>query len=375
MDKKKTPLEILASSKFVHTLLSIIIGFAVGALFLVIMGLSVGQAYGKLFQSIFSSIKSISYCIVYATPYIATGLSVAFSFKTGVFNIGAEGQFVVGSMAACVVGILLGSLPGIVLIPLCFLAAAAAGALWGSVVGFLKTRWGINEVLSMIMFNWIAFFLSNYIAGFPAIHSEGNAEATRNVADSARILMDKGLISKLGLCPSANWGFVLAIILTFVVYFIIEKTTLGYELKAVGFNKHAAEYAGINVNRSILTSLAISGALAGIGGALLLLGMGGRISVFSSQEGYGFAGIVVALIGVTNPFGVFAAGLFYGAMTFGGSKLNLVGAPTQVVSIIMGTIVFFIAISSIFSYLKNLKKDKPVTPVKPVESGKEDDPE
>ena len=375
MDKKKTPLEILASSKFVHTLLSIIIGFAVGALFLVIMGLSVGQAYGKLFQSIFSSIKSISYCIVYATPYIATGLSVAFSFKTGVFNIGTEGQFVVGSMSACVVGILLGGLPAYVLIPLCFLAAALAGALWGTIVGILKTRWGINEVLSMIMFNWIAFFLSNYIAGFPAIHSEGNAEATRNISENARILFSKDFISRMNLCPTANWGILVAIVLTVVVYIIIEKTTLGYELKAVGFNKNAAEYGGINVNRSILTSLAISGALAGIGGALLLLGMGGRISVFSSQEGYGFAGIVVALIGVTNPFGVFVAGLFYGAMTYGGSKLNLVGAPTQVVSIIMGTIVFFIAISSIFSYLKNLKKDKPVTPVKPVESGKEDDPE
>ena len=373
MDKKKTPLEILASSKFVHTLLSIIIGFAVGALFLVIMGLSVGQAYGKLFQSIFSSIKSISYCIVYATPYIATGLSVAFSFKTGVFNIGAEGQFVVGSMSACVVGILLADLPPFVLIPLCFLAAALAGALWGTIVGILKTRWGINEVLSMIMFNWIAFFLSNYIAGFPAIHSEGNAEATRNISDNARILFSKDFISRLNLCPTANWGILVAIVLTVVVYIIIEKTTLGYELKAVGFNKNAAEYGGINVNRSILTSLAISGALAGIGGALLLLGMGGRISVFSSQEGYGFAGIVVALIGVTNPFGVFVAGLFYGAMTYGGSKLNLVGAPTQVVSIIMGTIVFFIAISSIFSYLKNLKKDKPVTPVKNMDAGKEDD--
>lgn len=373
MDKKKTPLEFLASSKFVHTLLSIIIGFAVGALFLVVMGLSVGQAYGKLFQSIFSSIKSVSYCIVYATPYIATGLSVAFSFKTGVFNIGAEGQFVVGSMSACVVGILLGGLPSYVLIPLCFLAAALAGALWGSIVGILKTKWGINEVLSMIMFNWIAFFLSNYIAGFPAIHSEGNAEATRNISESARILFSKDFISRLNLCPTANWGILLAIVLTVVVYFVIEKTTLGYELKAVGFNKSAAEYGGINVNRSILTSLSISGALAGIGGALLLLGMGGRISVFSSQEGYGFAGIVVALIGVTNPFGVFAAGLFYGAMTYGGSKLNLVGAPTQVVNIIMGTIVFFIAISSIFSYLKNLKKDKPAPPVKNMEDRKEDD--
>ena len=373
MDKKKSPLELLATNKFIHTLFSILIGFAVGALFLVVLGISVGQAYGKLFQSIFSSVKSLSYCVVYATTYIVTGLSVAFSFKTGVFNIGAEGQFVVGSMAACVVGIFLSDLPPIVLIPLCFLAAAAAGALWGSIVGFLKTRWGINEVLSMIMFNWIAFFLSNYIAGFPAIHNEGNAEATRNVAENARTLFSKDLISSLGLCPTANWGIFVAIVLTIVVYFVIEKTTLGYELKAVGFNKHAAEYAGINVNRSILTSLAISGALAGIGGALLLLGMGGRISIFSSQEGYGFAGIVVALIGVTNPFGVFAAGLFYGAMTYGGSKLNLVGAPTQVVSIIMGTIVFFIAISSVFSYLGRLKKEKKAAPVKKMEDAKEDE--
>ena len=370
MDKKKTFLERFADNRFVHTLLSIAIGFLVGALFLMVMGLSVSQAYGKLFSSIFSSAKSISYCVVYATPYIVAGLSVAFSFKTGVFNIGAEGQFVVGSMAACVVGILLAHLPGPLLILLCFLAAAAAGALWGILVGFLKTRWGINEVLSMIMFNWIAFFSSNYIAGFPAIHSEGNAEATRNVADAARILLPKGLIDRLGLCSTANWGILLALVLTVAVYLIIEKTTLGYELKAVGFNKSAAEYGGISVGRSILTSLAISGALAGIAGALLLLGMGGRISVFTSQEGYGFAGIVVALIGVTNPFGVFVAGLFYGAMTYGGSKLNLVGAPTQVVSIIMGTIVFFIAISSIFSYVKNLKKAAPAKPAGGKEAGK-----
>ena len=356
MDKNKTWSERLANSKFVHTLLSILIGFLVGALFLKIMGLSVSVAYGKLFGSIFANAKSLSYCVVYATVYIVAGLSVAFSFKTGVFNIGAEGQFVMGSMAACVVGILLGDLPGIVLIPLCFLAAAAMGAIWGVIVGFLKTKWGINEVLSMIMFNWIAFFTSNYIADFPAIHSEGNAEATRNISEHARILLSKDFIKSLNLAPTANWGILVAIVLTILVYWIIEKTTLGYELKAVGYNKNAAEYAGISVNRSILTSLAISGALAGTAGALLLMGMGGRISIFTSQEGYGFAGIVVALIGVTNPFGVFVAGLFYGAMTFGGSKLNLVGAPTQVVSIIMGTIVFFIAISSIFSRIKLPKR-------------------
>ena len=152
------------------------IGFLVGALFLAIMGISVSQAYGKLFQSIFSGTKAISYCIVYAAPYIVAGLSVAFSFKTGVFNIGAEGQFVVGAMAACVVGILGASLPAILLVPLCFLAAALAGALWGAIVGFLKTKWGINEVLSMIMFNWIAYYLSNFIADLEIIHDTGHPQ-------------------------------------------------------------------------------------------------------------------------------------------------------------------------------------------------------
>lgn len=356
MDKKRTLLDVIADSKFIHTILSILIGFIVGAFFLVIMGISVPSAYGTLLKSVFSSMKNISYCIVYGTPYIVVGLSVAFSFRTGVFNIGAEGQFVMGSMAACVVGILFGSLPAIILIPLCFIAAAAAGALWGIIVGFLKNKWGINEVLSMIMFNWIAFYLSNYIADFPAIHNEGSAEATRNVSEHARTLLPAGLIEKFNLCPTANWGILVAILLTIVVYFIIEKTTLGYELKAVGFNKSAAEYGGISVNRSILTALAISGALAGLGGSLQLLGMGGRISIFTSQEGFGFAGIVVALIGVSNPFGVLLAGLFYGALTYGGGKLNLVKAPTQVVDIIIGTVVFFIAISSIFSAVRYLKR-------------------
>lgn len=355
MDKKKSLLEFLSENKLIHTLLAILLGFLVGAVFMVILGISVGDAYGKLFSSVFSSVKNLSYCIVYATPYIVVGLSVAFSFKTGVFNIGAEGQFVVGCMAACCVGILFGDLPSVILIPLCFLAAAVMGAVWGVIVGFLKTKWGINEVLSMIMFNWIAFYLSNFIAGIPAIHNEGNAEATRNVSDAARTLLPKEWIDALGLAPTANWGILVAIALTVVVWFIIEKTTLGYELKAVGHNRYAAEYGGISANRAVLTALAISGGMAGIGGALHLLGMGGRISVFSGQEGFGFAGIVVALIGVSNPFGVFLAGLFYGALTYGGGKLTLVGAPSQVVDIIVGTVVFFIAISSIFTYLKKLK--------------------
>ena len=373
MSKKKGFLNFVAENRFIHILLSILLGFLVGAIFLAIMGLSVGEAYGRLITSV-TSVKGFSYVIVYSIPYIVVGLSVAFSFKTGVFNIGAEGQFVMGSMAAAVVGILAGGLPKIVLIPLCFLTAMLAGAIWGVIVGVLKTKWGINEVLSMIMFNWVAFYLSNFIAGIPAIHSDGTAEATKNISDNASTLLSKDLINRLGLCPTANWGILVAIAVTVLVWFIIEKTTLGYELKAVGSNKFAAEYGGINVNRSILTALAISGALAGLGGSLQLMGMGSRISVFSSQEGFGFAGIVVALIGCSNPFGVLIAGIFYGALTFGGSKLNLVGAPTQLINVIVGTVVFFIAISIIFTRLKFLKrkteKPKPAEPDKKAE-GKE----
>lgn len=349
--------EKFLQSAFFRTLISIVVGFAVGAVFLAAVQIDVGAAYGKLFTSIFANAKSLSYSVVYATPLIILGLSVAFSFRTGVFNIGTEGQFVVGSMAACVVGILVPA-PAIVLVPLCVLASAVAGAVWGMIVGILKVKWGINEVLSMIMFNWIAFYLSNYIAGLPAIKSDGNAEATKNVQEAAMILLPKSVISKLGLCNSANWGIFVAILLSIFCYVVIEKTTLGFSLKAVGSNRDAAEYAGINVNRAVLTALGISGAMGGIAGAMNLLGMGQRISIFTAQESYGFQGIIAALIGNSNPLGVFFGGLFYGAIKYGGSRLNLIGAPSEVVNVIMGTVVFFIAISHIFKFRKRKKEGK-----------------
>ena len=235
MTKRKDFLDIISENRFIHILLSILLGFVVGAIFLIGMGLSVGEAYGRLLSSI-TNLKGFSYVVVYAIPYIVVGLSVAFSFKTGVFNIGAEGQYVVGSMAACCTSILCSGLPKPLLIPLCFLVAMAAGAIWGIIVGFLKTKWGINEVLSMIMFNWIAFYFSNFIAGIPAIHSDGTAEATKNISPNASMLFSKAFIKKAGLCPTANWGILVAIVMTVLVWFVIEKTTLGFELKAVGSN-------------------------------------------------------------------------------------------------------------------------------------------
>ncbi len=350
----KTKKSIL-DSQALFTLVAILVGFVVGALLLVAAGISPAEAYGKLFSSVFSKAKYMGWSVVYATPLIFTGLSVAFSFRTGVFNIGAEGQFVVGTLAACAVGILVDA-PAIIHIPLCMIAAAVAGAAWGVIVGVLKIKRGINEVLSMIMFNWIAFYLSNYVINLEIMHKEGGGEATKNILESAQILLPEGLREILG--PSANWGIVFAVVAAFLIQFIINKTTLGYQLRAVGFNKNAAEYGGINSDRAVLTALAISGALSGLGGAVHLMGMSNRISQFAGQEGFGFQGITVALIGASNPIGCIFAGLFYGAMKYGGTKLTLVKAPSEIVDIIMGTIIFFIAVSHIFKALIKRKGTK-----------------
>lgn len=351
MNKKKSILE----SNVLYTIIAIIAGLLIGAVFLMIAGISPAVAYGKLFSSIFSKPKYLVWTLVYASPLIFTGLSVAFSFRTGVFNIGAEGQFVIGGLVACVLGIVL-KLPAGLHAIVCLVAAAAAGCIWSLIVGILKVKRGIHEVLSFIMFNWIAFYLSNYVVNLPGIHRD-SSEATQDVAASARLLMPEGLRSTLD-CSNAHWGIVLAVIAAVIIWVIIEKTTLGYKLKAVGFNSNGAEYGGIDANKSILTALGISGLLSGFGGAVQVLGMAGRLSQFAGQEGFGFEGITVALIGSSNPIGCIFSGLFYGAMKYGGSKLSIVKAPSEVVDIIMGCIVLLIAIAHVFKVfvLKAAKK-------------------
>ena len=346
---------ILSSNAF-YTLISIVIGFVVGAILLSIAKINPLDAYKQLFNGIFGKPKFMVWCLIYAAPLIFTGLSVAFSFKTGVFNIGAEGQFVVGSLTACVLGILVKA-PAIIHVPLCFLGAALAGGIWGAIVGVLKIKKGVNEVLSYIMFNWIAFYLSNFVVNLSIIHKDGGGEATKDIAATARILASKSIIAATG-ASAANYGFILAIIFAVIVWFIINRTTLGFKLRAVGFSNTAAQYAGIDTGKSFLTAMAFSGALAGIGGAVQLMGMSGRISQFSGQEGYGFQGITVALIASSNPIACIFAGIFYGAMKYGGGKLSLVNAPAEVVDIIMGIIILFIAISSLFKniFLNHGKK-------------------
>lgn len=326
---------------FIYTVLSIIIGFLVGAIMLLIAGIDPIVAYEKLIDGVFSKPKFITYSIVYAAPYIFTGLSVAFAFKTGVFNIGAEGQFVMGSLAAVLVGIFL-DLPPVIHAIVAITLAAIVGSVWGALVGLLKITRGINEVLSYIMFNWIAYYISNFIVTHRGV-KENSTESTKVVKDSARIITPK--LAELTNCSVMNYGIFMAIIAAIILWFIIKKTTLGYELRAVGLSKTASEYAGISSSKVFMISMAVSGILASIGGAVQTLGMAGRISQFAAQESFGFDGITVALIAGSNPIGCIFSGLFYGAMKYGGNKLTIVNAPKEIVNIIMGTIIFFIAIA------------------------------
>lgn len=339
----------------IYTLIAILLGFIVGAIILAIAGINPLITYGKLFDSIFGQTKFMVWSVVYATPLILTGLGVAFSFRTGVFNIGAEGQFVVGSLAACVIGIKC-NLPSPILVPLCLIAAALAGALWSAFAGFLKVKKGINEVLTFIMLNWIAFYLSNYVVNLNGIKASGK-EATVDILDNAQMMLPLSIRQATG-CAVANYGIFIALAAAVAVWYIINKTTLGYELRSVGFNRHAAEYGGINANASIVKAMAISGALSGLGGAIQIMGNATHIAQFASQEGFGFQGITVALIAGSNPIGCIFSGLFYGAMKYGGSKLGMVGAPKEVLDIIMGTIVLFIAITQVIKYFvkKSLKR-------------------
>lgn len=346
----------ILNSNALYTVLAILLGFVVGGIFLWAAGISPVTAYEKLFSSIFGKPKYLIWSVIYATPLVFTGLSVAFSYKMGIFNIGAEGQFVVGSLAALCVGVLVDA-PPLLHVIMAMLAAIAAGMLWSFLVAVLRVKFGINEVLSFIMFNWIAFYLSNYVVNTELIHKVGGGEASKDIKESASILLPKALQDALG-TSRANYGVFLAIIAAIVIWFILDKTTLGFRVQAVGLNPHAAKYGGINSNKTMYIAMSLSGALAAMGGAVQILGNSMRLSQFAGQEGYGFQGITVALIASSNPIGCIFSALFYGAMKYGGSKLNMIKAPTEIVNIIMGTIVLFIAVTHVFRYFFTKKLGK-----------------
>lgn len=351
-------------NRFIYTILAIVLGIIIGSIILLISGTNPVEAYKVIFLGAFGKPKYISWTIVKAVPLILTGLSVAFAFNTGLFNIGAEGQYIVGSIGALVVGLLL-DLPPVVHGLVALFVGALCGYLWGAIVGILKAKFQVNEVISSIMMNWIGFYLSNYLLSFPILRSieSDNSYPIKQSASikiagvwkmskSGRAYLAQHKFLKDILNPPLNFGIIIAIVAAIVVWYILKKTTLGYELRAVGFNEKAAEYGGIDINKSIVKSMGIAGILAGLAGAITVLGVSGDIGIMAAQEGYGFDGMAVALIAGNNPLGTIPAALLYAGLTYGGGKLTTIGTYSEVVNIIIGIMILFIAMPKLLDMIK-----------------------
>ncbi len=351
--------------------LAVISGLIIGAIIIALSGANVIDAYGALFKGSFGSlseliagIKSFSATgdqtdllkaiypftesLVAATPYILAGLSVAIGFRCGLFNIGAEGQLLIGSLCSVFVGYSVKGLPAFIHLPLALLAGAAGGAVWGMIPGYLKARFGAHEVVNTIMMNWIAFRLSDWLLSGP-MKSSGFRPVTPNVLATAEL-------PRFFAAPLRfNWGFVLALVIAYVVYWFLFKTTLGFEIRSVGANPDAAKYAGMNIIKNFVFVMAIAGGLAGLAGATQVLGVDHWVGQGFSA-GYGFDAIALALLGKSHPFGVVLAALLFGFLRSGATDMqSMAGIPIDIISIIQGLIIVFIAAPDIIRWFYRIR--------------------
>lgn len=318
--------------------ISIVLGLIVGAVIMLVSGYDPVKGYIALWNGIFGDMYNVGNTIRTITPYILSGLAVAFAFRTGLFNIGVEGQLLMGWLAAAWVGYAIEGLPRIIHLPLALLAAAIAGAIWAFIVGYLKARFAVHEVISSIMLNYTALYVTNAII---KKLSDGGFK-TPTVLPSATLRND--WLRTITDNSSMHLGIIVSLLMVFVMWFLLEKTTRGYELKAVGFNKNAAEYAGMSVNKNIILAMTISGVFAGLGGAMEALGTFQNASIKAAASGIGFDGIAVALLGANTPLGVIFGATLFGSLKNGAINMpNAAGIPTEIVSIIIALIIFFVA--------------------------------
>jgi simple sugar transport system permease protein len=323
-----------------------------------------------MWEGAFSRPNYISYIIIRSTPLILTGLSVAFAFRTGLFNIGAEGQFIIGAMSAAFFGFYFDFSPWIQ-IPMVMMLATIAASLYGGLSGWLKARFGVHEVLSSIMLNWIALYLSNYVVLLEGFRRP-DTETTDFIRESASIaILPEWKVSDIGmewlsrhefwqsfLRPPVNAGIFIALIAVVIVWVILNKTSFGFKLKAVGFSPDASKYAGIDTERKMTQSMMIAGALSGLAGATHVMSVSKNIAILAAHEGYGFDGIAVSLIGSNHPIGVLISGFFLGALKYSGQKIqSSLEAPSEVIGIMIGAIIFFIAIPTLFNFIFKGRKN------------------
>ena len=381
------------------SLLSILIGLLVGSVIVVIVGLTkdtipasgIWDGIRLVFAGILSTGRDAAGNLTFgfhpqnlgnmffrATPLVMTGLSVAVAYKTGLFNIGAPGQYLMGTMATLMIalGIPSSSCPAWIIWILAFLGGCLAGALWGAIPGALKAFLNINEVLACIMTNWLAanivtwaFDVSNFKNMVENTKSAYIYKTSFNGVATPKLLMDK-------LFPGsqANGGFWIAVIIAIGVYVLMNKTTLGYELKACGANRNAARYAGINDKRDIILSMAIAGFLAAAGASLYYLAGNTEFywSTYQTLPGEGFNGIPVALLAANNPIGVIFTAVFMAMLKIVGTQLTGFTAYNEYITdVIISVIVYLSAFSLVIRNLISGKKHREKKPAQAKKTGKE----
>jgi len=341
------------------SLISIILGLVAGGILMLFIGSNPIEGYSYLIQGALKNLERIGNTLATATPLVFTGLSVAFAFRTGLFNIGASGQMLVGGLAATAVALTF-DLSRPVLLMAMVLVGLIAGGLWAFIPGLLKAKFNVHEVVSTIMMNWIAYWTIYYIVpGY--FKGEFLETESKKLAESDTLRTP--FLTEMFDGSYINLGLFLAVIAVIIIAFIIDKTTLGFELKAVGFNRFAAEYAGMKVNRNIILSMLISGGLAGIGGVALYTGNASsiQIGILPTQ---GYDGIAVALLGANHPVGVFFAAVLFGILYSGTGFMNaMTDIPPELANTIIAIIIYFAATSVMIErllnkFMKRKSKDK-----------------
>lgn len=325
---------------FVFPIVAVVLSLIIGMFIIWAANKSPLEAYKALFLGAFGDLNALGNTLAHATPLILTGLGVALAFKCGLFNIGVEGQLLVGATAAALIGHYVTFLPGILHAVVTVLGAVVAGALWGLIPGILKAYRGVHEVLITIMLNYIATDLVSFTIDKL---KEFGIPKTPDVLNSAKFLRFSSIFKRTFGESSVSVGFIIAVVASVLVYILIEKTVLGYELRAVGNSPLAAENGGIKIGKNVILVMIISGALAGLAGADRVLGEYHTL-ISGVSAGLGFEGMAVALLVNNNPIGIIFSGILFGALSSGGLNMALfAGVPQQIIAIIQAIIIFFIA--------------------------------
>ena len=324
--------------------LAVVIALILGGIIMFATGIdlpTIGEAFGALFIGSVGSLSAISETLTAAAPLTLAGLGIALGFRAGLFNIGAEGQLVLGGVAAVAVGFSFSGLPAFIHLPLALLAGMVVGALWAAVAGWLKAATGAHEVITTIMLNFIAMRITDYLLRNPPIQKPGRSDPiSQSVLPSAQL---PRLLTWFDPTMRVHAGILLTIIAVAVVYWLLFRTTVGFEFRASGSNPDAARYAGMRSKLIIVLVMACSGALAGLAGANQVLGVLGRVSPGYSG-GAGFDAIAVALLGRSHPVGVLLARLLFGALQAGGRQMQVsAGVRIDLIAIIQALIIIFVA--------------------------------